>query len=189
MRRIRPLRPSPALVVASLALFLALGGVGYAALNIPAGSIKSSHLAKGSVKMSEIARNAVGRSELATSAVTSGDVANGSLKSADLATGAAPDIYAAYLQPDAPTSSINVGWQSRSFEAPTLVYDGPGRYIVTFQREGGLGCAVPSAMALDSGFAVTFRVVGLSCNAQQTWFELASSNGRDAQVVLQVAFT
>jgi hypothetical protein len=110
--------------------------------------------------MSEIARNAVGRSELATSAVTSGDVANGSLKSADLATGAAPDIYAAYLQPDAATSSINVGWQSRSFEAPTLVYDGPGRYIVTFQREGGLGCAVPSAMALDAGFAVTFRSSG-----------------------------
>lgn len=189
MRRIRPLRPSPALAVASLALFLALGGVGYAALNIPAGSIKSSHLGKGSVKKSEIARNAVGRNELATSAVTSGDVANGSLQAADLATGAVTDVYAAYLQPNAGSSSINVGWQSRSFEAPTLVYNGSGRYSVTFQRAGGLGCAVPTAMAFDSGSAVTFRVVGLACNAQQTTFELATSNGQNVQFLLQVAFT
>jgi hypothetical protein len=42
LRRIRRLRPSPALAVASLALFLALGGVGYAALNIPAGSQQTS---------------------------------------------------------------------------------------------------------------------------------------------------
>jgi hypothetical protein len=179
MRRIRPLRPSPALAVASLALFLALGGVGYAALNIPAGSIKSSHLAKGSVKKSEIARNAVGRNELATAAVTS----------AELATGAVTDMYAAYLQPNAGSSSINVGWQSRSFEAPTLVYNGSGRYTVTFAREEGLGCAVPAAMAFDPGSAVTFRVVGLACNAQQTTFELATSNGQNVQFLLQVAFT
>ena len=189
MRRIRLVRPSPALAVASLALFLALGGVGYAALNIPTGSIKSSHLAKGSVKKSEIARNAVGRSELATSAVSSGEVANGSLKAADLASGAVTDVYAAYLQPNAQSSSINVGWQSGSFEAPTLVYNGPGRYSVTFQREGGLGCAVPTAMAFDTGSAVAFRVIGLACNAQQTTFELATSNGQNVQFLLQVAFT
>ena len=189
MRRIRPLRPSPAMAVASLALFLALGGVGYAALDIPRGSIKSSHLAKGSVKRSEIAKNAVRRDELASSAVTSGDVADGSLRAADLATDATPDVYAAYLQPDAATSSVNVGWQSRSFEAPTLTYNSAGRYTVTFQREGGLGCAVPTAMAFDSGSAVTFRVVGLACNAQQTTFEVASSNGQNVQLLLQVAFT
>ena len=189
MRRIRPLRPSPALVVACLALFLALGGVGYAALNIPAGSIKASHLATGSVRKSEIATNAVGSAELASSAVKSTDVANGSIKAADLSATAAPDIYAAYLQPNAGSSSIDVGWQSRSFEAPTLVYFGPGRYSVTFQRDGGLGCAVPTALAFDGGPPVTFRVVGLGCNAQQTTFELATSTGQDAQFVLQVAFT
>jgi hypothetical protein len=189
MRRIRPLRPSPALVVACLALFLALGGVGYAALNIPAGSINASHLATGSVKKSEIATNAVGSPELASSAVKSADVANGSIKAADLAATAAPDVYAAYLQPNAGSSSINVGWQSRSFEAPTLVYNGAGRYSVTFQRDDGLGCAVPTAMAFDTGSAVTFRVVGLACNAQQTTFELATSNGQNVQFLLQVAFT
>jgi hypothetical protein len=189
MRRIRPLRPSPALVVACLALFLSLGGVGYAALNIPAGSVNSSHLATGSVKKSEIATNAVGSAELASSAVKSADVANGSIKAADLSASAAPDVYAAYLRPNAGSSSINVGWQSRSFEAPTLVYTGTGRYTVTFQREGGLGCAVPSAMAFDAASAVTFRVVSQACNAQETTFELATSNGQNAQFVLQVAFT
>ena len=89
MRRISRLRPSPAMVVASLALFVALGGVGYAALNLPTGSVKSKHLAAGSVKKSEIASTAVGRGELASAAVSSGDVANGSLRPADLASDAA----------------------------------------------------------------------------------------------------
>jgi hypothetical protein len=60
---------------------------------------------------------------------------------------------------------------------------------VSFQREDGLGCAVPTAMAFDAGSAVTFRVVGLSCSAQQTVFEIAPSNGQNVQLLLQVAFT
>jgi hypothetical protein len=111
------------------------------------------------------------------------------IKAADLAATAAPDVYAAYLQPNAGSSSINVGWQSRSSEAPTLVYNGSGRYSVTFQRDDGLGCAVPTATAFDNGSAVTFRVAGLACNAQQTTFELATSNGQNAQFLLHVAFT
>jgi hypothetical protein len=55
------------------------------------------------------------------------------LQAADLPTGAVLDVYAAYLQPNAGSSSINVGWQSRSFEAPTLVYNGSGPYSVTFE--------------------------------------------------------
>lgn len=60
---------------------------------------------------------------------------------------------------------------------------------MTFQRDDGLGCAVPTATAFDTGSAVTFRVAGLACNAQQTTFELATSNGQNAQFLLQVAFT
>jgi hypothetical protein len=189
MRRISRLRPSPAMLVASLALFVALGGVGYAALNLPTGSVKSKHLAAGSVKKSEIAGNAVGRRELASAAVTSGDVANGSLRAADLASDAAPDVYSAYLQPQASNSSISVGWQTRSFDAPTLTYIGPGHYRVVFERTGGIGCAVPAAMAFDPAAAVTFRVSGLGCTAQETSFQLLSSNGQDVQLLLQVAFT
>jgi hypothetical protein len=39
------------------------------------------------------------------------------------------------------------------------------------------------------GAAVTFRVSGLGCTAQETSFQLLSSNGQDVQLLLQVAFT
>jgi hypothetical protein len=42
-------RPSPALVVASLALAVSLGGTGYAALKLPANSVGTTQLKKGAV--------------------------------------------------------------------------------------------------------------------------------------------
>src|SRR5262245_9328851 len=71
-RIVRYLRPSPALVVACLALFVAMGGVGYAALGLKPNSVKTRNI----------------RNE----AVTGPKLANGSITSAKLAGGAtAPD--------------------------------------------------------------------------------------------------
>lgn len=67
--RIR-LRPSSALVVASIALAVSLGGTGYAALQLPA--------------------NSVGTAQLKTNAVTSPKVKNGSLLAADFKAGQLP---------------------------------------------------------------------------------------------------
>ena len=58
-------------VVATLALFLALGGVGYAATQLP--------------------RNSVGRAQLKAGAVTSAKVKNKSLRGVDIKTGSLPD--------------------------------------------------------------------------------------------------
>jgi hypothetical protein len=70
MRRILRHRPSPALVVACLALAVALSGVGYAAVVIP--------------------RNSVGTAQLKTDAVVSKKVKNGSLLAADFKAGQLP---------------------------------------------------------------------------------------------------
>jgi hypothetical protein len=51
--------PSPALTIALLALFVALGGTGYAALSLPKNSVGSKQLRKGAVKNSDIGANAV----------------------------------------------------------------------------------------------------------------------------------
>jgi len=67
LRGLRRLRPSPALVVASTALLVSLGGVGYAATKLP--------------------RNSVGTAQLRNNAVSSAKVKNHSLKSVDLARG------------------------------------------------------------------------------------------------------
>jgi hypothetical protein len=63
-------RPSPAMVVAGLALFVSLAGIGTAAVVIP--------------------RNSVGTAQLKTGAVTSTKVANGSLLRVDFKAGQAP---------------------------------------------------------------------------------------------------
>jgi hypothetical protein len=63
MRRLLSNRPSPAMVVACIALIVALGGTSYAALKLP--------------------RNSVGNKQLRPSAVTSGKVRNGSLTAKD----------------------------------------------------------------------------------------------------------
>ena len=67
MRRLRSHRPSPALVVALLALFVAMGGVGYAALKLP--------------------RNSVGSKQIKANAVRSAKVKDASLRKADVAAG------------------------------------------------------------------------------------------------------
>jgi hypothetical protein len=56
-RRLR--RPSPALIVACLALFVALGGTGYAAMSLPRNSVGAHQLRKGAVTGSKLSRSAI----------------------------------------------------------------------------------------------------------------------------------
>ena len=74
-------RPSPALVVASLALLVALGGTSYATvLNVP----------RNSVGTPQLKRNAVKPAKLAPNAVRTTHVLNGSLLAADFKAGQLP---------------------------------------------------------------------------------------------------
>ncbi len=70
MARTRLRRPSPAMVVACLALLVALGGTGYAASKLPA--------------------NSVGTAQLQPNAVTSAKVKNATLLAADFKSGQIP---------------------------------------------------------------------------------------------------
>lgn len=67
-------------VVATIALFLALGGGAYAAVTLP----------KNSVKAKQIAKNAVGAVEIKPGAVRGSEVRNGSLLADDFAAGQLP---------------------------------------------------------------------------------------------------
>jgi hypothetical protein len=70
MKQLLRRRPSPALVVASIALAVALGGTGYAALVLPA--------------------NSVGTKQLKPNAVTSAKILNGTILAADIKAGQIP---------------------------------------------------------------------------------------------------
>jgi hypothetical protein len=51
--------PSPAFVLAALALFVALGGTSVAALTLKKNSVRSKHIKNGQVRRPDIRRNAV----------------------------------------------------------------------------------------------------------------------------------
>jgi hypothetical protein len=59
MQRVLAGRPSPAMVVALLALFVALGGTSYAALNLPRNSVGTRQLKKNAVTAAKLHKNAV----------------------------------------------------------------------------------------------------------------------------------
>lgn len=62
-------RPSPSLIVSFAALFVALGGVGYAATQLPANSVGSAQLRNGSVGNWKLAFNAVGSRKIINGSV------------------------------------------------------------------------------------------------------------------------
>lgn len=68
---------SPPMVVACLALFVALGGAGYAATSLPAGSVGAA----------QIQRNAVTTPKIAAGAITGAKVKDHSIAAADLSRG------------------------------------------------------------------------------------------------------
>jgi hypothetical protein len=54
MHRITRLRPTPAMVVATIALVVALGGTGYAAIVLPANSVGTAQLKNGAVTAAKV---------------------------------------------------------------------------------------------------------------------------------------
>jgi hypothetical protein len=80
MRRITSHRPSPAMVVACIALLVALGGTSYAVQALPQASVGSKQLKN----------NAVTSKKIKNGAVNANKVKNGSLLSADFKAGQLP---------------------------------------------------------------------------------------------------
>jgi hypothetical protein len=66
-------------VVATLALFLALGGGAVAAISLPRNSVKSKHIGKGQVKRADIGKNAVVSSKVKPASLLASDFKAGQL--------------------------------------------------------------------------------------------------------------
>src|SRR2546430_11664578 len=67
---VRGLMPSPALVVACMALFVAMGGIGYAAVKLKPASVKTKTIKDGAVTESKLAANAVSNGKVQDNAIT-----------------------------------------------------------------------------------------------------------------------
>jgi hypothetical protein len=84
-RKVRSYRPSHAVVVAYLALFVALGGSSYAAVRVGSGQIVNN-----SIRSKDIRNSNVTTRDLKNNDVRSRDVRNGSLLAGDFAPGQLP---------------------------------------------------------------------------------------------------
>ncbi len=128
MRRIKT--PSPAMVVATVALFIALGGAGYAAVSIPRnsvgtneiknfavtplkiqpGAIKTKKLRDNSVTTLKIADAAVTTPKIADAAVTTPKIADGAVNSAKVLDGSLvpADVVAGFQIPGMITAHARI---------------------------------------------------------------------------------
>ena len=70
MRKLHIRRPSPALAMSMVALFVAMGGTGYAAITLPKNSVKAKQIAAGAVGSSEVKNKSLKVSDFASSART-----------------------------------------------------------------------------------------------------------------------
>ena len=83
-KRILRRTPSPAMVVACLALTVALSGASYAAIVLPANSVGSKQLKRGAVAKSDVRAGAITRGKVRADAITSAKVLNNALTGSDV---------------------------------------------------------------------------------------------------------
>jgi hypothetical protein len=72
-------RPSPAIVISLIALFVALGGTGYAAIKLPKNSVGSKQIKKNAVTAAKVKKNAVTGAKVKDDSLTGADVLEAAL--------------------------------------------------------------------------------------------------------------
>lgn len=89
MSKARLSRPSPAVIMSVVALFVALGGTSYAAFRLPPGSVGTKQLANGAVTTPKIKDRAINASKVARHSLVGGDINVGTLGNVPSASNAA----------------------------------------------------------------------------------------------------
>jgi hypothetical protein len=149
---IRRFRPSPALVVAFIALFAAMSGFGYAAVKLKPNSIKTKNLKNLSVTSDKLADASVTTAKLAPDAV-----APNAMKLAGVAPGGCHIgwlkgslvINTANINPDETNVVPGFNCASRADDAVTIHREAVGQYTVTFAGNDA-GTAVVSSAGSNS---------------------------------------
>jgi hypothetical protein len=147
MRALRD-RLTYANVVATVALFIALGGSSYAALNLP----------RNSVGAKQIKSKAVGKSEIRSSAVRSPEIRNGAIGVVDLSTEAQTALRGA----PGPPGPAGVALRAAVSSSGALIAGnatasdpaGAGKRLVSFARSAS-GCTPVATLARNAGGSVS----------------------------------
>jgi hypothetical protein len=166
----RAFRPTPALVVAFVALFAAMGGFGYAAVKLKPSSVKTKNIRSGAVTTDKLADGAVTTPKLAPDAVAPnaayamnaaklGGKAPGECQTGWLGGSATIDTVPLNGTTDVPIAVPGFNCASKADDAVTVQRESVGQYTVTFAgNDANIGIttsaganAVTAATRVDPG--------------------------------------
>jgi hypothetical protein len=153
--RLRRLRPTPALIVAFVALFAAMGGIGYATAKLKPNSVKSKNIRSGAVTSDKLAKGAVTTPKLSPDAVVPN--ATYALNAARLAGAAPGECQTGWLKgslivdtdvvtPAQPTATVpGFNCASKAADSVQIERTDVGRYVVSFAGNDAANAVVTSA--------------------------------------------
>jgi hypothetical protein len=119
MKAPRMRKPSLALIISLIALFVSLGGTSYAAIVLPANSVGSTQLKTAAVTGAKIKNSAVTANKIASGAVTTDKIAAGAVTAAKITTTGLTVPHATAADGAPPTGSAS-GALAGSYPSPTL---------------------------------------------------------------------
>jgi hypothetical protein len=153
----RSIRPSPALIVAFIALFVAMGGVGFAAIKLKPNSVKTKHIKAKAVTEPKIADGAVSTAKFASGAVAPNAAKLGGTSASDLQKACEPGAIKGSVKID--TTGLTAAYATvAGFNceggAVQVRRTGTGGYNVRFVGNPGAGTAVVTAGGTETSTGV-----------------------------------
>jgi len=129
MRKIVRRLPSPAMVVACIALAVALGGTSYAAIKLPRNSVGTSQLQKNAVVATKLSTRSVGPQKLQNNAITARTVKGEQMTGAKIVESTLAKVPAA-AKADTAANADLVGGNAVKRFLTTVAPDGPAATVL-----------------------------------------------------------
>jgi hypothetical protein len=130
MKRILRRLPSPAMVVACIALAVALGGTSYAAIKLPRNSVGTKQLQKNAVVATKLSERSVGPRKLQNNAVTTRTVKKDQLTGEKIVEATLQKVPSATMADTAANSNTVGGYLPRRFST-SVAPNGPAATVLS----------------------------------------------------------
>jgi hypothetical protein len=181
MRAVLRHRPSPAMVVACIALTIALGGTSYAAIKLPAGSVGTKQLKKNAVTSPKVKNNAITGADVLESSLAQVP----SAASATTATNATNATHATNASSATTAGTANAAFSTfhdglitlpdSTATIATLTIPAAGNYVITAKFSG-----YNSSVDASSTDECKLTAGG---DTDTDWFDVDGALEDDAEVV------